>query len=222
MKVKQEEEVEEEVNNLLKVDVKLEVEVEVKKKRTRRYTYKCKEISSYKIFQTYVKYKYDLNSELKCDATEILSKDCYQKWLISRRNYPKKPEEAFRRALTAHVRGVDGRRPFLPEIEESLLCELRKKQQWKCFAGLTKCGSIGVQGFPSMGFHESQSKFKGCTLKKKLKITEKNKSLKLEPTDVLTDEMEMYEHINLLLEPDEVELYSHPLKKYKYKYKQEK
>ena len=47
--------------------------------------YKCREISSFKIFQRFVKYEQNQDGSLKCDATAILSKACYQAWLDSRR-----------------------------------------------------------------------------------------------------------------------------------------
>lgn len=125
----------------------------LKGKRKRKYNYQCREISSYKIFNKYV--KYDANS--KCDASDILSPPCYAEWVGSRRKLPKKPQEAFRRALTAHCRGVDGRKPFSVEIETSLLIELRKKKAWSCFENCDECGSIGVQGFPSLGYHEKKN-----------------------------------------------------------------
>eukprot|EP00924_Labyrinthula_sp_SR-Ha-C_P005473 snap_masked-scaffold_1-processed-gene-32.1-mRNA-1 protein AED:1.00 eAED:1.00 QI:0/-1/0/0/-1/1/1/0/320 len=124
--------------------------VSKKPKRKRKYTYQCREVSSFKVFNTFVK-RFDNGT---VDASGIVSPECYAKWVESRRKMPKKPEEAFRRALTAHCRGVDGRRPFAPEVEENLLKELRKKKQWRCFENLPNCGSIGVQGFPSLGYHE--------------------------------------------------------------------
>lgn len=123
-----------------------------KRKRVRRSNeVKAKgDISSYDIFVQFVTYdKYN-----NCDASGILSSPCYEKWCESRRKPPKNPHEAFRRALTAHCRGVDGRKPFPADIERSLLKELRKKKKWACFEDFEKCGSIGIQGFPSLGFHE--------------------------------------------------------------------
>lgn len=117
---------------------------------------KHKEVSSFKVFMEFVEYKNG-----KVNAAGILSTECYQKWIMSRRKHPLKPQEAFRRALTAHCRGVDGRRPFPEKVEESLLVELRKKQRWKCFENYNDgCGKIGIQGFPSLGFHERKSKDK--------------------------------------------------------------
>ena len=69
------------------------------------------------------------------------------------------PGEAFRRALTAHCRGIDQRRPFPKDIEASLLLELHKKRRWPCFndnPGVL--GQIGILGFLSKGFHESRGK----------------------------------------------------------------
>lgn len=109
------------------------------------------EISSFKVFKLFTKYDKSKN----CDASGIVSKACFQKWKESRKKAPKNPQEAFRRALTAHIRGVDGRRPFAPEVEENLLIEVRKKKVWDCFEGCEGC-FIGVQGFPSLGFHEAK------------------------------------------------------------------
>mmetsp|Transcript_16716 Transcript_16716/g.20626 ORF Transcript_16716/g.20626 Transcript_16716/m.20626 type:complete len:255 (-) Transcript_16716:476-1240(-) len=111
----------------------------------------AKEVCSYKVFKLFTKYDKDNN----CDASGIVSKECFQKWKESRKKAPKSAHEAFRRALTAHIRGVDGRRPFPEEVEASILAEVRKKKVWKCFEG-SGC-YIGVQGFPSLGFHESKS-----------------------------------------------------------------
>jgi len=108
-----------------------------------------RELSSYSVFSMFIKYDEHSN----CDATGIVSKECYEKWIASRRKLPKFPEKAFRRALTAHLRGVDGRRPFEPQVEASLLGELRKKKVWNCFEGIKNC-KIGVHGFPSSGYHE--------------------------------------------------------------------
>lgn len=111
------------------------------------------EISSFRIFSSFIKWK--ANGE--CDAREILSRDCYVAWLQSRRFEPKNPHEAFRRAVTAHIRGNDGRRPFGEEAERSLLKELRKKKQWKAFEGTDLL--VGIKGFSSLGHHEKRQLF---------------------------------------------------------------
>jgi len=46
------------------------------------------------------------------DASPILSKKCYDTWVSTRKGTLKQPQESFRRVLTAHVCGMDGRRPF--------------------------------------------------------------------------------------------------------------
>mmetsp|Transcript_12651 Transcript_12651/g.16438 ORF Transcript_12651/g.16438 Transcript_12651/m.16438 type:complete len:252 (+) Transcript_12651:95-850(+) len=123
--------------------------VEAKKTGSKEST--AKEVSSFKVFKLFTKY----DKENSCDASGIVSKECFQKWKESRKKAPKNAQEAFRRALTAHIRGVDGRRPFPEEVEASLLAEVRKKKVWNCFEGCEGC-FIGVQGFPSLGFHESK------------------------------------------------------------------
>lgn len=112
-----------------------------------------KEESSYKIFERFIKYSQDRQY---CDASGIIGKACYQKWVKSRRQPPKVPHEAFRRAVTAHIRANDGRKPFPELAERSLLAELRKKKQWDAFRGTEM--SVGVKGFSSEGFHEKRRK----------------------------------------------------------------
>ena len=111
------------------------------------------EISSFRIFSSFIKWK----DNGECDARDILGKGCYVAWLQSRRCEPKNPHEAFRRAVTAHIRGNDGRRPFGEEAERSLLKELRKKKQWKAFEGTDLL--VGIKGFSSLGHHEKRQLF---------------------------------------------------------------
>lgn len=103
---------------------------------------------SYNVFMSFV----DENG----DASKLLSKECYKRWMASRRTTPKQPEESFRRVLTAHVCGVDGRRPFPPKVEASLLKVLRKKEVWDCFKDTPY--SIGIRGFRNQGLHEASAK----------------------------------------------------------------
>mmetsp|Transcript_10085 Transcript_10085/g.11605 ORF Transcript_10085/g.11605 Transcript_10085/m.11605 type:complete len:407 (+) Transcript_10085:194-1414(+) len=126
------------------------------KRSKRKYTYKCREVSSFKVFLSFVKESTDGS----CDASGILSPACFNAWVDSRKKKPKKPEEAFRRALTAHCRGVDGRRPFEEKVEKNLLKELRKKKPWACFSQSGSRCNIGIQGFPALGYHEGQSQVK--------------------------------------------------------------
>lgn len=86
------------------------------------------------------------------NAERMQSKECYQTWVHTRKSPPKKPQESFRRVLTAHACGVDGRRPFPEDVEASLLKVLRRKEVWDCFKGTGV--SIGIRGFRNVGYHE--------------------------------------------------------------------
>jgi hypothetical protein len=101
-------------------------------------------------------------NEMLFDTSEILGRECYEAWINTRRAGLKKPEESFRRALTAHVTGADRRRPFPPDVEKSLLVELRRQQTWPCFEGRAGASDdraikIGEQGFRTMGYHEKNA-----------------------------------------------------------------
>mmetsp|Transcript_9918 Transcript_9918/g.11349 ORF Transcript_9918/g.11349 Transcript_9918/m.11349 type:complete len:252 (+) Transcript_9918:160-915(+) len=163
-----------------------------------------KEISSFKVFKLFIKY----DKENNCDASGIVSKECFQKWKESRKKAPKNAQEAFRRALTAHIRGVDGRRPFPEEVESSLLVEVRKKKVWNCFEGCEGC-FIGVQGFPSLGFHESKRNAVKVASARTSFIAEKRNSRKRVHEDSIwnmkpihEDEEDHFIHTNAQIEDD--------------------
>ena len=105
----------------------------------------AKKLYSFEVFMSFV--------DASGGADAVLSKDCYDMWVNSRNNPPKEPEESFRRALTAHLCGLDGRRPFPREVEANILKIIRQKKVWQCFA-LTGC-PIGIKGFRNLGYHES-------------------------------------------------------------------
>mmetsp|Transcript_12863 Transcript_12863/g.16712 ORF Transcript_12863/g.16712 Transcript_12863/m.16712 type:complete len:259 (+) Transcript_12863:458-1234(+) len=90
------------------------------------------------------------------DASPILSKKCYDTWVSTRKGTLKQPQESFRRVLTAHVCGMDGRRPFPEDVENSLLKVLRKREVWECFRGTGV--SIGIRGFRNIGCHEAKKR----------------------------------------------------------------
>jgi len=121
-------------------------------------------LNSLDLFMSFVQEFPDPNdpAQTLIDSSEILSLECYESWINTRRSTLKKPEESFRRALTAHVTGADRRRPFPPRIETSLLIELRKQKTWPCFEGRVsknenKPIKIGEQGFRTMGYHEKKA-----------------------------------------------------------------
>lgn len=98
----------------------------------------------------------------KESGDNILSRECFALWLISRNKTVKHPEESFRRTLIAHIRGVYGRKPFSKHVEASLLAVLRATKKdgkdfdpWeRCFPG--NALHIGKRGFNKKGFHEEQ------------------------------------------------------------------
>lgn len=120
--------------------------------------------SSFAVFLRYIGQK-DGTANVK----EVFSTSCFQAWLASRNFPPKRPEESFRKAITSHCRGVDGRKPFPEEIEKALLIEMRKKQVWPCFVG-TKF-NIGKRGYQVKGFWETT---KETSTKRKRRMLHQN------------------------------------------------
>lgn len=92
------------------------------------------------------------NKDGTLDATRIISPECYQAWLSSRKAMAGCPERAFQRALSAHVTGVDGRTPFNQDEEEAILKVMRKKERWACFTNNEL--RFGEKGFRTKGYHE--------------------------------------------------------------------
>ena len=90
----------------------------------------------------------------KPDVSGILSRECYEFWLETRVCWPKRPEEAFRKAVVALCQGAGGRNPLPQEVEIELLKLLRKKTIWPCFK-FSKC-KVGSRGFKSLGYWEKQ------------------------------------------------------------------
>eukprot|EP00924_Labyrinthula_sp_SR-Ha-C_P013646 maker-scaffold_5-snap-gene-9.5-mRNA-1 protein AED:0.00 eAED:0.00 QI:90/1/1/1/1/1/2/490/407 len=74
-------------------------------------------VSSYEVFASFFSYQEDgtLTGE------NILSYPCFQAWLATRKKEIKHPRDSFRRTVTAHLRGRDGRRKFPPDVEKSLV-----------------------------------------------------------------------------------------------------
>lgn len=109
--------------------------------------------SAMKVFLKYVKV-----SEDEVDATKIFSLQCFNDWLSTKKNYPKKPAEAFRKTITGHVRGDTGLQPFAPEVEQAILKLLKKREIWPCFRGSGL--KIGLRGFQTPGFWETKQQIK--------------------------------------------------------------
>mmetsp|Transcript_32028 Transcript_32028/g.39441 ORF Transcript_32028/g.39441 Transcript_32028/m.39441 type:complete len:439 (-) Transcript_32028:144-1460(-) len=133
-------------------------------------------VSSYDIFMRFVKNRNDDSSSgpSMIDVSGILSKECYETWLLSRVQSMEYPEKSFQTALLGHIAGTSRRKPFEPEIEKALLSELRKKQVWACFRN-TDC-SIGIHGIRKKGYHESRGL--GIASKEKVKQEKRRVSTK--------------------------------------------
>uniref|UniRef100_A0A7S2RUA7 Uncharacterized protein n=1 Tax=Mucochytrium quahogii TaxID=96639 RepID=A0A7S2RUA7_9STRA len=102
---------------------------------------------AFSVFMQYAQF----NANGTCDTAGILSRECFEMWLRTRKELPKEPERAFHKAIHDHLRGMHGRRPFHPAVEADLLIRVRKRGKWPCF---TNCRSIGGRGFRGLGFHE--------------------------------------------------------------------
>lgn len=119
------------------------------------------EDTTVQLFRKYLK----LNEKTgELDASQVLSAACYMEWLAMKRMIPKKPAEAFRKAITGHTRGDNGLHPFCEEMEAAMLKVLRVKRVWPCFAGTPI--KIGLRGFQTEGFWE-RTKRLGYSQKRK-------------------------------------------------------
>lgn len=108
------------------------------------------QVSSFEVFLEFL----TINKDGSYNADKIFSKQCYHRWLATRQKVPKLPEESFRRAITAHIRGTNGRKPFSEAQERAVLKILRKRERWNCFDSEQNIGKLGYQ---KLGFHEEKS-----------------------------------------------------------------
>lgn len=88
------------------------------------------------------------------DASRIVSRECYDAWILSRRQRPTEPEKIFQRTLTSHLTAIDGRAPFRLEEEIGILHVLRAGTRWPCFADCPI--RFGCSGFRAFGYHEQR------------------------------------------------------------------
>jgi hypothetical protein len=93
------------------------------------------------VFRRHFRVVYLPDSTIALDAIKVLSEECFYEWTAahSAENPNFNYEKAFQRALTAHVTGKDGRKPFYPVEEQAILKVLRQKRAWyvSCLIG---CG----------------------------------------------------------------------------------
>ncbi len=96
------------------------------------------------------------------DVRSIISRECYEAWLESRKQMPVRPEECFRKCILAHITATDGgSAPFPEPVETALLDLLRQRGvPWPCFQGCKdKKGNpmnIGHKGLRATGYHEKR------------------------------------------------------------------
>ena len=103
--------------------------------------------SSLKVFRRHIKTTVTPDGSVQVDSEGIVSRACYEDWLSTRPHSTSTPEQKFRRTLTCSVSGTDGRRPFSPLEEASVLEQLRMKRVWPAFVGSSFV--IGSKGFRS-------------------------------------------------------------------------
>jgi len=103
--------------------------------------------SSLKVFLRHVKTTVMPDGSRTVDSTGIVSRACYEDWLSTRPHAINAPEKTFQRIITCSVSGTDGRRPFSPLEEASVLEQLRMKRVWPAFVGSSIV--IGSNGFRS-------------------------------------------------------------------------
>lgn len=106
----------------------------------------------------------NINKNGEFDATGMFTKECYEKWLkkkpISSRS--KRPEEAYRKIIVAHIEGYNGVTTFTPKVEQSILKIIRIPKVWTCFKH-TKV-KVGSRGFHKLGYWERQYLLSSTTL----------------------------------------------------------
>eukprot|EP00924_Labyrinthula_sp_SR-Ha-C_P000816 snap_masked-scaffold_7-processed-gene-4.32-mRNA-1 protein AED:1.00 eAED:1.00 QI:0/0/0/0/1/1/3/0/258 len=134
----------------------------------------------------------------------ILSKECFEAWVLSRFNRLKYPEGAFKRTISSHLRSVDGRSPFPEDVESSILAKYRETDPFghrvNCFKFLT--GTLSRKRplrskkhdfyFP-YGFHEQKrikapatKETKNCNQTETASICSPSRNLKTR-TDIYKD-----------------------------------
>jgi len=101
------------------------------------------------LFLGYVKYE----PNGRVDASGILSKECFEGWLITRETEPIYAPRRFKDAIKGVLSGRKRCRPFPPAVETDLLKHLRQPRVWPCFKDLDNV-NIGYKGFETLGYHE--------------------------------------------------------------------
>eukprot|EP00924_Labyrinthula_sp_SR-Ha-C_P009173 maker-scaffold_2-snap-gene-15.42-mRNA-1 protein AED:0.00 eAED:0.00 QI:89/1/1/1/1/1/5/128/626 len=157
--------------------------------------------------------------------SRVLSKESFRCWLETRRSAPKEPERSFKKALIAHLRARDGRKPFTKIVEKIILEEVRKKQLWPCFEGCSRVVKVGLQRFRHKGYNEmlEEPEEAPSADKRRSKRTasKKSPSPSKRPRTVSKWKISLDEFAGVsLVEIDEVSQMKHSLLEAQNKYKQ--
>lgn len=108
-------------------------------------------------FRRFMKDKIDpVTGQLTVDASRVLTEPCYETWceLRNKNVHSIKSATVFRRVLTCHLSGTDGRKHFDPEEEAALLFELRKEDPWRGLKHIPKAGESFRRYSRVLGHHE--------------------------------------------------------------------
>jgi len=121
--------------------------------------------TSIEIFNQHTRIYMDRHGNRVIDCAGVLSRQCYEEWLITRPQPPLFPQERFRKSLISHLTCQDGRSsPFEKPVERELLNLLRQRKLWPCFEGMVdskgKSIQIGAKGLRCSGFWETGGKRK--------------------------------------------------------------
>eukprot|EP00924_Labyrinthula_sp_SR-Ha-C_P013915 augustus_masked-scaffold_5-processed-gene-17.8-mRNA-1 protein AED:1.00 eAED:1.00 QI:0/-1/0/0/-1/1/1/0/462 len=114
--------------------------------------YKSTGATSFDVFMRFVDVQ-GANQQQEVTGERIFSRECFDAWVSSRTNPPKRPQESFRKAITAHLRGRDRRKPFPEAVEKSLLKIIRVRKVWPAFQGTKHL--VGINGFQGLGYWEN-------------------------------------------------------------------
>ena len=93
--------------------------------------------SSIRVFRRFIATRIKEDGTVEYDASQVVSKKCYEAWLASRGIIPNVPEKIFQRSLTAHITSSDTRQPFRPQEEAAILTVLRRKRAWWVFLAVS-------------------------------------------------------------------------------------
>lgn len=113
--------------------------------------------TSFEVFMRFVRpANADYSTDDEVDASGILSRECYEAWLKTRRSLPKDSPRAFKDALKSIVMANNRCKPFPNAVERDLLRHLRAERVWPCFENDSSV-QIGKRGWKIKGFHERQA-----------------------------------------------------------------